>query len=84
MLGWITSLYGLIHSAVNFLFDVVDKAVHLVVTLYTFAGFVLTMITDNLTSQDPWTAALFAPVILFAAVFVSIAIIRLIISMGGH
>lgn len=84
MLGWITSLYGLIHSAVNFLFEIVDKAVHMVVTVYTLVGFVLSSAFDMLTSQNAWATALFAPVLLVAAIFVTVAIVRLIISMGGH
>lgn len=84
MLGWITSLYGLIHSAVNFLFEIVDKAVHMVVTVYTLVGFVLSSASDMLTSQNAWATALFSPVLLVAAIFVTVAIVRLIISMGGH
>lgn len=84
MLGWITSLYGLIHSAVNFLFEIVDKAVHMIVTVYTLVSFVLSSASDMLTSQNAWATALFAPVLLVAAIFVTVAIVRLIISMGGH
>lgn len=84
MLGWITSLYGLVHSAVNWLFELVDKAVHLVVTAYTLVGFVLSAASDMLSAQNAWAAALFAPVLLIGAIFVTIAIARLIISMGGH
>lgn len=79
MLGWISSIFeligyifGTIHAVFNYLVDFITYTIGFTVGMASFV--------NNLVLSIPWLAPLFA----IATIWLTLAIVRLCVSLGGH
>lgn len=78
MLGFIVSIFTFIWSLVNFVFAFFDRIVQLVNVAITLFTTYKALLFNILPPQ------LQAVLTLLATVFVGLALVRLVVSLGGH
>lgn len=80
MLGWLSSLVEMIAGLIGFF---VGFVTHLFDLTHYAIGFIAGY-TAMLHDVFAPASAFFAPLELCVAIFVSIAVVRLVVSLGGH
>lgn len=79
MLGWISSIFELI----GYIYGVIQSIFHFLSIFISYTiGFAygMSMFFSNLILSMPWLA----PLLTIAAIWLTLAIVRLCVSLGGH